>query len=179
MPRAEPIPLTLDSPGGGEPLRLAWDRRVAETIADGEASGLPVSPWLVEGGLDWRATEALRLVSAVFADGRALALATLRPREAQGHDRDSIAHRLEEPGEGEPVPLIDALLSTEYDADGLPRRLGIELWAESESPPLRIAADREGGGDVGGNGIRREVARMAFRLEGAGGTGTYELLRAE
>jgi hypothetical protein len=77
------------------------------------------------------------------------------------------------------MELVDALLSTEYDADGLPRRIGVELWAEPDSPPARVAASREGNVHVDGNGIRRELTRMSFRLEGCGGTGTYELLRAE
>jgi hypothetical protein len=171
MASPELIPIKLEEAGVSGSLELAWDRSAAESLAAAE------SPWRIEGELDWPATEGLRLVSAVFEDGRALALAALRPHGAPGHDRDSTAYRLEE--SGEPVDLVDALLSTEYDADGLPRRIGIELWAEAESPPLRVAADREGGVDVGGHGIRREVARMSFRLEGAGGTGTYELLRAE
>jgi hypothetical protein len=171
MASPELIPIKLEEAGVSGSLELAWDRSAAESLAAAE------SPWRIEGELDWPATEGLRLVSAVFEDGRALALAALRPHGAPGHDRDSTAYRLEE--SGEPVDLVDALLSTEYDADGLPRRIGIELWAEAESPPLRVAADREGGVDVGGNGIRRAVARMSFRLEGAGGTGTYELLRAE
>jgi hypothetical protein len=176
MASAELIPIMLGEPGIGVSLRLAWDRSVAQSLAGGLAPGAAESPWRVEGQLDWRATEALRLVSAVFEDGRALALAALRPRGAPGHDRDSTAYRLED--SGEPVELADALLSTEYDADGLPRRIGVELWADPGSPPVRVAADREGEVNVGGNGVRRELARMSFRLEGAGGTGTYELLRA-
>ena len=90
-------------------------------------------------------------------------------------DRDSIAHHLEE--SGEPIALTEALLSTEYDAGGLPRRIGVELWAEPESPPMRLAADRQGDVEVIGDSVRRELARMSFRLEGASGTGAYELLK--
>jgi hypothetical protein len=177
MTEAEPVAIFLEDPDLGVSLQLAWDRDAAESLATREAADSAASPWLVEAELDWRAVEALRLVSAVFDDGRALALAALRLRGAQGHDRDATACRLDE--SGEPVGLIDALLSTEYDATGLPRRIGVELWTEADSPPARVAANREGAVHVRENGVHRELARMAFRLEGSGGSGTYELLRAE
>lgn len=176
MASAEALSINLEMPAGGEPLQLTWDRRAAESLgAPGDDDGRGRSPWHLEGELDWEAAEALRLISAVFEDGRALALAALRPRGTAGHDLDSVAHHLEESGER--IALTEALLSTEYDADGLPRRIGMELWAEPESPPLRLAADRQGDVEVIGDGVRRELARMSFRLDGASGRGTYELLR--
>ena len=75
------------------------------------------------------------------------------------------------------MTLTEVLLSTEYDAAGLPARIGLELWAEPDSPPLRVAADREGEVAVSWDGARREAARMSFRLDGTGGIGEYELLR--
>jgi hypothetical protein len=174
MASAEALSISVAVPGGGEPLRLTWDRRAAESLAADGPDGRGRSPWRLEGEPDWEAAEALRLVSAVFEDGRTLALAALRPRGTAGHDRDSVAHHLEESGER--IALTEALLSTEYDADGLPRRIGVELWAEPESQPMRLAADRQGEVEVAGDGVRRELARMSFRLEGASGTGTYELL---
>ena len=175
MASAEALSISVAVPDGGEPLRLTWDRHAAESLAADGPDGRGRSPWHLEGELDWEAAEALRLVSAVFEDGRALALAALRPRGTTGHDRDSIAHHLEE--SGEPIALTEALLSTEYDAGGLPRRIGVELWAEPESPPMRLAADRQGDVEVIGDSVRRELARMSFRLEGASGTGAYELLK--
>ena len=175
MGSPEAIEITVSPPEGGEPLRLAWDRGMAESLATGDRGGQPGSPWRGEDEVDWERVEALRLVSAAFQDGRALAVAALRPRGAAGHDADSVAHHLVEAGE--PVELTNALLSTEYDADGLPKRIGLELWAEDESPPLRVAADREGQVEARGDGVRREVARMAFRLAGTSGAGLYEVVR--
>jgi hypothetical protein len=177
MAHAELIPITLEGPDTGGALHLAWDRSAAESLAVTEADRAAASPWRLERQPDWRAAEELRLVSAVFEDERALALAALRPRRARGHDRDATACHLEEAGE--PVGLIDALLSTEYDGDGLPRRIGLELWMEEDSPPLRVAGDRHGDVEVAGDGVLRQHARLSFRLEGVGGTGTYELLRSE
>lgn len=175
MPSAEAVSITLEVPGGGAPLRLTWDRGAAESPSV-HADGPGGSAWQVEGEIDWMAVEGLRLISAAFEDGQALALAALRPRGDAGHDRDRVAHHLEQ--SGEPVALTEALLSTEYDARGLPRRVGVELWAEPGSPPLRLAGDRRGEVEVRDNEVRHELARMSFRLEGAGGSGTYELLRA-
>ncbi len=173
MTEAEPVPVTIQGLAAGESLRLAWDRAVAASLRD-EPEGRR-SAWRLDGELDWQRAESLRLVHAVFENGRALAIAALRPQEAAGHDGDSVAAHFEE--SGEPLVLSEALLSTEYDADGLPRRIGVELWVEPDSPPLRVAADREGPVELDGDGIRRQTARMAFRLEGAGGVGAYEILR--
>jgi hypothetical protein len=169
MVNAEAARITVRAEAG-ESLSLVWDRDAPEPPGEGPGSG-----WRIEGELDWEHAEALRLVSAVFDDGRALALAALRPKGASGHDRDSVAQHFER--SGEEIAVAEALMSTEYDPDGLARRIGVELWVEPDSPPLRVAADREGELEITGDGIRREIARMSFRLEGVEGTGVYELLR--
>jgi hypothetical protein len=176
MASAEALSIALRRPGGGEPLRLAWDRGSAESLAAAGTGEGRRSPWRLEGELDAGADAELRLISAAFDDGRALALAALRPRGAAGHDLDSVAQHLEE--SGRPIVVGEALLSTEYDAEGLPRRAGIELWADPESPPLRLAGDRQGDVELVGGDFRRRLARMSFRLDGASGAGAYELWRA-
>lgn len=168
---AEPVAIVVGPVAGGEPLHLVWDRELA-----GAPAMPPRSPWRLGGEPDWGRAEALRLVSAVFEDGRALGLAALRPRGASGHDQDAIAQRLED--SGQEVPVTEALLSSEYDAAGLPNRLGIELWVEPDALPLRAAADRAGDVEVEERGhVRRELTPMTFRLEGTRGTGLYELVR--
>lgn len=168
---AEPVPILVRAVAGGEPLHLGWDRELA-----GDPAMPPRSPWRLDEEPDWERAEALRLVSAVFDDGRALALAALRPKGAAGHDQDALAHRLEDPDQE--IPVTEALLSSEYDADGLPNRLGLELWIEPDAPPLRAAADRAGDVEVEERAqVRRELTPMTFRLEGTRGTGLYELVR--
>jgi hypothetical protein len=174
MASPEALSVAFEVPGGGPPLRLTWDPAPPEPSSIDPEDPWE-SAWRVEGEIDWKAIEALRLISATFEDGQALALAALRPLGSVGHDRDRVAHHLEQ--SGEPVALTEALLSTEYDAGGLPRRIGAELWAEPGSPPLRLAGDRRGEVEVSDGAVRRELARMSFRLDGAGGSGTYELLR--
>jgi hypothetical protein len=175
MASPETTEITLEPLEGGRPLRLTWEHGAAEALARGDRVAPARSPWQVEGPVDWERAEELRLVSAVFDDGRALAVAAMRPRGATGHDADSVAHHLVDAGQQ--VELTQTLLSVEYDADGLPRRLGLELWDDAESPPVRVAADRQGGVEVGDDAGRRELARMAFRLDGTSGAGVYEVLR--
>jgi hypothetical protein len=172
---AEASSITLELPAGDRPVRLSWDRDAAESLAAEGDDGPARSAWRTEEEPDWEHAEALRLVSAVFEDGRTVVLAALRPKGATGHDRDLVAHCLETTGE--PVTITEALLSTEYDADGVPRRIGLELWVEPDSPPLRLAGDRRGEAEVSGDGTRRELLAMSYRLDGVAGVGTYELLR--
>ena len=172
MASAEPITIELGDDEQGKPLRLTWNREAVTSESDGEST---TSPWRIEGEIDWEQTDAVRLVSATFEEGRELALVAVRPRGATGHADDAVAAYLTD--EGESVPVSEALLSTEYDAEGLPRRAGVELIVDPDAAPLRVVGDREGRVEVLGESVRREAVRMAFRLEGMSGRGLYELLR--
>ena len=174
MASGETAAITLELVNGGT-LAMSWDRDVLEVHLRGEPEGRRGSPWTVEGEMDWGLAEEVRLVSALFEDGREVAIAAPRPRGAAGHDQDAVAARLA--SGGAPVPVAEVLLSTEYDREGLARRLGVELVLDPASPPLRIAADREGEVEVRGEDEPRATARMTFRLEGGRGTGLYEVLR--
>jgi hypothetical protein len=172
MASADRIPIELRPEGEGGALRLAWN---PDAAAFPIAHGDPIaSPWEIDGEIDWERAESVRLLSATFEDGRALALVAVRPRDALGHGDDSIACHLIDGGER---AAAEALLSTEYDAEGLPRRVGLELSIDPDAPPLRIAGDREGSVEISTDRVRREAARMRFRLDGASGGGLYEILR--
>jgi len=175
MGSAEPTSFTLEPENDGRAVLLTWSREALDPADPETVKEEPRSPWSVEGEVDWDRAEALRLVSALFEDGRELAVAAIRPRDAAGHDAETLGSHLVE--EGEAVAVEEALLSTEYDAGGLPRRLGLELWLDSERPPLRVSADREGEPRVSGEGVRRQTTRMSFRLGGIAGSGLYEVLR--
>jgi hypothetical protein len=154
MGMPEPELVSLEATGAR--VRLRW---------------VPPSAWELESEPDWSGLEGIRLVSAVFEDGTILGVAAIRPREARGHGDDAVAARFLD-AEGTRTATSDALLSVEYDSARVPRRLGIELWPGADSPPLRIAADREPG-DVD----KRDAVDMTFRLGGVAGRGTYETLR--
>jgi hypothetical protein len=156
MATSEPEVIALDADGAE--VRLRWD---------------PTSAWRLEAEPDWGRLEGVRLVSAVFDDGAALGVAAVRPREANGHADDAVAARFLDADGIETAPA-EALVSVQYDSERVPRRLGIELWPDADSAPLRIAADREPS-DEASDG--RHIVPMTFRLNGVAGEGTYETVR--
>jgi hypothetical protein len=154
MGMPEPELVSLEATGAR--VRLRWTPRF---------------PWELESEPDWSGLEGIRLVSAVFEDGATVGVAAVRPRDARGHGDDAVAARFLD-AEGAVTATSDALLSVEYDSARVPRRLGIELWPDADSAPLRIAADREPGAVDD-----RDAVDMTFRLGGVAGRGTYETLR--
>jgi anti-anti-sigma regulatory factor len=82
--------------------------------------------------IDLSAIDSFRQTSGWFEAPAGLALLSLRPRKARGHDADLIAAAVLEPEDTAPMAVADPRLSTTYDADGLPTRVGLELWLELE-----------------------------------------------
>lgn len=177
MASADRTAIALDpSPRGTPAVRLTWNRGALESSGDGERGGAPRSPWQVEDEIDWEQAEALRLISVVFEDGRALAIAAVRPRGAAGHDADAIEGVLL-PAEGDGERLDEALISVEYGPDGKVRRVGLELYETPEARPLRVAADADGSPiEFTEDGVSHGLAPMTFRMDGQTGTGLFEAL---
>jgi hypothetical protein len=77
-------------------------------------------------------------------------------------------------GEGGSSAFGEALISTQYDGDGRPTRVGLELWPGEDAPPMRVAATPLGGGEADGAwaGLLRCHADAAEAL------GSYLLWRA-
>jgi hypothetical protein len=163
-PEQEVISLAV----AGSEVRLRWN--------PGTADGGEASAWELDSEPDWSRLEGVRLVSAAFEDGTALGVAAVRPSDARGHGDDAVGARFLD-AEGIPTDTSEALVSVEYDAGRRPRRLGIELWPDADSAPLRIAADR-GPAIEPAAGEGREIVPMTFRLDGVMGRGTYEAVRA-
>jgi hypothetical protein len=168
MADPEPIALELVAGTDGDGLRVEFDAERIRALDDGG------SCWRLAGELDPERVSALRVVCARFDDGRLLALAASRPADAAGHGEESIRAALVDP-EGAVTELAEALLSTEYDSDGRPARIGLELYADEAAAPLRVAADREAGRAGNGEGAG-ETTRLSFRMEGVSGTGRLELV---
>jgi hypothetical protein len=168
MAGAEAIALGLEP----DRARVEWAPEGLRALARaGDAS--QARAWRLEGEPDWDAIESLRLVSAAFEDGRLLALVAAQPAGAEGHGEARVRAALVEP-EGEVIELAEATLSVQYDARGAPSRIGLELYADPEAVPLRVAADREDeSGESAGGG---ESTAMRFRMEGARGSGLFELV---
>ncbi len=77
------------------------------------------------------------------------------------------------------VPYEETLISTQYDSDGDPTRLGLELWPEDADQSSRAGATRVSGTLLGGFGAGAFWAGL-FRChtDGAEGLGSYLLWRA-
>jgi hypothetical protein len=75
--------------------------------------------------------------------------------------------------------LEDVFISTQYDGDGDPTRLGLELWPEEAERASRAAATRVAGSVLGGVKSGAAWAGL-FRChaDGSGGAGSYLLWRA-
>jgi len=113
-------------------------------------------------------------------------LLTLRPRKSRGHEADLVAAAVLEP---ESAPRVtDPRLSTTYDAAGLPARVGLELWFETddtdEEPeeeterqfPRRAAGEAVGPGiDWEVAGFKLHAALLRWHSRGSDGTGVYLL----
>lgn len=123
--------------------------------------------------------ESIRDVSAWFDESHGLAVLALRPRKSRGQESDQIAAAALEPETGPAV--TDPRLSTVYAADGLPIRVGLELWLgedEDEQYPRRAAGETVGvaaTGQAGRFDVRAQFVRWHGR-DGDGG-GVYLLAR--
>jgi hypothetical protein len=169
METADPIILELETSPGAS-ARIEWD---PERLRALRSPRIETGCWRLGGEPDWSAVSALRVISAAFEDGRLLALAAIRPAGAEGHGEESVGGVIVQP-DGSRAELASALISAEYDAEGVPRRIGLELYTDPEEAPLRGAGDRLPERIERGNGSH--VVPMDFRLEGTPGTGLLERL---
>jgi hypothetical protein len=171
MTEPEGISVEFESPSG-ERLRFDWPLERLESL-DGTESE-PV--WERAGELDWDEIDLLRAFSGRLGDGRAVAVAALRPAGADGHGDDAVAGVLVT--DGEPKALAATLLSTEYGPGGAVRRVGLELYPEDQGLPLRVAGDVTGIERLGEGGTERTRVALALRA-GSEGAGILDIIRPE
>jgi hypothetical protein len=160
-------------PGGFDQLC-----RVRGTVADGSAIDCLGRRATTIANL--RDLESIRDVSAWFAPDEGVALTALRPRKARGHNRDLIAAAVLDAAAVAHVP--DPRLSTTYDAEGRPARVGLELWLEEqdgEQQYPRRAAGEAAGSPASASDDGHDVIAQALRCHSRGseGTGVYLLVR--
>ena len=74
----------------------------------------------------------------------------------------------------ESTPFEEAFLSTQYDVQGRPTRVGLELWRGEDAPPTRIAASLLGGAETDGTW----AGFLRCRADGVEGLGSYLLWRS-
>ena len=171
---SEIVGLEFEDPAG-ERLRFEW---LADQLAIYEPDPNAEQPvWRLGGELDWDEIEVVRVISARLGDGRLLAVVGLRPPEAPGHDAELVVGAI---GTTESfAQMHETLLSTEYDADGRPRRIGLELYASEDAIPLRVAGEATAHGSFDNGGVRRACAALRVRAAGTAGVGALDVVRAE
>ena len=167
---ADPPAAELLTPSGAR-LRIEWD---PPALADLRLRDETARPWRLEGDLDAAEVEALRILSGRLAPQRTLAIASLRPGGAGGHGEDVSAGFLGDPEGFE--RLEEVLLSTEFGADGRPRRIGLELLAPGAEIPVRVAGDARPPRD-GSTAAGRESFAFDLRCGGEVGMALLEVLR--
>lgn len=126
--------------------------------------------------LDLGHLDSVRDVSAWFEPDDGLALVSLRPHRARGHDADLLTAAVLCPeGSG---AAADPRFSTTYDSAGRPIRSSLELWLgeEEDEYPRRAAGQALGpwaAGNVGGLEVHARLFRWHSR--GHEGAGVYLL----
>ena len=172
-PLADPLVLRGEGIGAEELTLVRAEGRLEAGAAESEVAAVGVSTRVAEPPGE----ELRRSLAVVFADGGMLALSAGAPGSDSPHDQEEVAALLTEP-EGQ-VEIERALLSTEYDRDGVQRRATVELWLDEEhgEPPIRGAGMliRSASVEVGDRLI--ETAFFSWSLEGRPGLGRYELIR--
>jgi hypothetical protein len=165
------VSVEFSSPSG-ERLRFDWPLARLETLDGSEGDAI----WERAGELDWDEVEKVRVLSGRLDDGRALALAAIRPAGAEGHGDDAVAGVLVADGEAE--SLAGGLLSTEYGPDGAVRRIGLELYREEDGLPLRVAGDVSEVSAHRDGAIEHERVTLTLRA-GVPGVGVLDILGHE
>lgn len=128
--------------------------------------------------LDAGRLDSVRDVSAWFEPGVALALVSLRPRKARGHESDLITATVLDPEVNRAV--ADPRLSTTSTSAGAPIRASLELWlGESDDEYPRRAAGAAVGPRAAGSAGELTVQADLFHWESRGhdGAGVYILAR--
>lgn len=118
-----------------------------------------------------------RSIGIVFADGGLLTLSGTAPTHG-GHGDEPLLAVLCDP-DAAPVVCEEALLSTEYDEDGVQRRATLELWLGGEDGrPIRGGGTLISAVEAEIDGLRTRIAFFRWSVEGREGLGHYEIARA-
>jgi hypothetical protein len=118
-----------------------------------------------------------RSIGIVFSDGGLLALTASLPAGGGAHGDEEVTAVFCDP-EGTPTRFEEALLSTEYDEDGVQRRATLEFWPNvEEMRPLRGAGTLIDSVSVRRRDVDSQIAFFRWSVEGREGLGTYEVAR--
>jgi hypothetical protein len=186
---APPLELTGEAPSAQAGGVEAYEHLCAveaEVTVGGEARtvrclGQREHSW---GAPRWDEIGRAAIVSAWLAPDRAIALRTVRPAEAPGHEEEAIGAVVletdpEDPEAGpKPFAVARPRLSTTYDGDGHQRRAGLELWVgEEDQMPRRAGGRALCGTSLELGRLTLDAAFFAWTMEGRAGVGRYDVLR--
>ena len=121
----------------------------------------------------WSELDAVRGVTAVFDNERAVFVLARRPRGAMGHGHEMVEAKLVL--DGEIADVENARISTVYDGEGRQRSAGLELFLPGEDFPRRVSGSVHAGASLSLEGLRVNAAVFDWRMEGREGVGAYEL----
>jgi hypothetical protein len=121
----------------------------------------------------WWELDAVRGLTAVFGEDRAVFVLARRPRGAIGHGHEMVEAKLVL--DGELADVETAHVSTVYDGDGRQRNAGLELYLPGEDFPRRLSGSVRAGASLSLEGLRVNAAVFEWRMEGREGVGAYEL----
>jgi len=154
--------------------RVTGTVRCAEQRVRVECLGQRGHQW---GAPDWERIALARTVSAWFADGPGVALASVRPHDAVAHADEAVSAFLL--GVDGVTPIAEPLLSTTLDASGRQRRASLELWEQDDEQtyPHRAAGEAVCGTTLDLGRLRLDCAFFHWRMEGHRGVGRYDVLR--
>lgn len=112
-----------------------------------------------------------RFVTAATVDGRFVTVMAVAPDTTTPHGEELVAGYVVDPGSDGPAPYEEVRLSTIYDADGLPRKAGAELYRPGDELPARLSGEAVLGAVLG----TASVTFFRWTMTGQPGWGTYEL----
>jgi len=164
-------------PGSGGGVILEGGQASATEAA--AVSDEPDEGWSFHASLEADALQGaavFRLVAVETAEGMIRCIA-VGAEGISGHGEERTEGVLR--AGGEDSPFEEALLSTQYNGDGNPTRIGLELWPEDADQTSRAAATRVAGSALGGGRIGSTWAGL-FRChtDGTEGLGAYLLWRS-
>ena len=166
-----------------------WHELLADPLPPGSPSAALGQAEVRIGGPDERLTcsstitrwagdpadgaELVRHLGFPAAGGGAIVMVACRPEGAEDHASEAAWAWQLDRGDG-PKPFVEALLSTQYDSEGLPSRAGLELWPDDpDAPATRAAGSRPVTAVFDGV----TVALMHTSAEGFPGVGGYLIVR--
>jgi hypothetical protein len=115
-----------------------------------------------------------RFVHAAAEDGALVSVVADRPPDATAHGEELVGGLMVDPWDGEPHALEEVRLSTVFDARGMPRKAGLELYRPGDEMPSRLSGETAWGTILGTGAEARTVSFFRWTREGRAGWGTYE-----